>query len=228
VSAPYILIKLKACEGLVQGMSYWTYTDLFEEPGPPTAAFQGGFGLMNRDGIRKPAFFAYKYLHALQGDTLHSNDPQTMMAGQGSSVHAVIWDFKQPRQNVSNRPFYTKLQPATPSAPIVFNVTHLKPNARYYVEIQRTGYEANDAYSAYIKMGLPKDLTAAQIAQLKDLTRDRPEREQIVSSGKNGTVSVAIPMRSNDVVLISLTPVQAKYSVSVQLVMERSGKSYET
>jgi xylan 1,4-beta-xylosidase len=210
VSAPYILSKLKACEGLVQGMSYWTYTDLFEEPGPPTAAFQGGFGLMNRDGIRKPAFFAYKYLHALQGDTLHSNDPQTMMAVQRSSVNAVIWDFKQPIQNVSNRPFYTKLRPATPSAPVVFNVTHLKPHARYHVAIHRTGYEANDAYSAYIKMGLPKDLTTGQIAQLSDLTRDRPEREQVVRSDRDGTVSVTIPMRSNDVVLISLTPEQAR------------------
>ena len=68
ISAPYILSKLKGCEGLAQGMSYWTYSDLFEEPGPPTASFQGGFGLLNREGIRKPAFFAYKYLHALEGD----------------------------------------------------------------------------------------------------------------------------------------------------------------
>ena len=41
-------------------MSYWTYSDLFEEPGPPTAPFQGGFGLLNPQGIRKPAYFAYK------------------------------------------------------------------------------------------------------------------------------------------------------------------------
>ena len=29
ISAPYILTKLKASQGLAQGMSYWTYTDLF-------------------------------------------------------------------------------------------------------------------------------------------------------------------------------------------------------
>ena len=38
-------------------MSYWTYTDLFEEPGPPPTPFHGGFGLLNREGIRKPAYF---------------------------------------------------------------------------------------------------------------------------------------------------------------------------
>ncbi|WP_202925490.1 hypothetical protein [Edaphobacter sp. 12200R-103] len=75
ISAPYILTKLKESQGLAQGMSYWTYTDLFEEPGPPTAPFQGGFGLLNPEGIRKPAFFAYKYLHELQGEAVPCDDP---------------------------------------------------------------------------------------------------------------------------------------------------------
>ena len=65
-------------------MSYWTYTDLFEEPGPPTAPFQGGFGLLNPQGIRKPAYFAYKYLHALQGLSLiHIYRDQLAVMGPG-------------------------------------------------------------------------------------------------------------------------------------------------
>lgn len=38
-------------------MSYWTHSDLFEEPGPPDRPFHGGFGLMTREGVRKPAWF---------------------------------------------------------------------------------------------------------------------------------------------------------------------------
>ena len=75
ISAPYILSKLKATQGLVQGMSYWTYSDLFEEPGPPPTPFHGGFGLINREGIRKPACFAYKYLNALRGKEIPSSIP---------------------------------------------------------------------------------------------------------------------------------------------------------
>ena len=194
VSAPYILSKLKATEGLVQGMSYWTYTDLFEEPGPPTAAFEGGFGLLNRDGIRKPAFFAYKYLHALQGNVLSSNDPQSMIAAKGDSVEALIWDFKQPEQSLSNRSFYTKVIPSTPADAIELRVLHGVPSAAYSLEIHRTGYEANDAYSAYIKMGAPKDLTAEQISQLSKLTVDRPENQQILRSNHDGEIVVTLPL----------------------------------
>jgi xylan 1,4-beta-xylosidase len=154
ISAPYILTKLKASQGQAQGMSYWTYTDLFEEPGPPPSSFHGGFGLLNREGIRKPAFFAYRYLHALEGEALSTSDPQAWVATHGGNLAAVIWDFQQPQQKVSNRSFYTKLVPTHPVSPARLQVTHLPPNTAYRVEIHRTGYHANDAYSAYLEMGL--------------------------------------------------------------------------
>jgi xylan 1,4-beta-xylosidase len=205
ISAPYILTKLKAIQGLLQGMSYWTYTDLFEEPGPPTAAFQGGFGLLNQQGIRKPAFFADKYLHALQGESLRTNDPQAWLATEDGNVAAVIWDFEHPDQKVSNRSFYTKLIPAHASAPVQLQVTHLAPNAAYRLEVHRAGYRANDAHSAYIEMGSPKELSTAQIARLNELTRDLSETDKVVRSGPAGKVELTVPMNSNDIVLVKLT-----------------------
>lgn len=210
VSAPYILSKLKASEGLVQGMSYWTYTDLFEEPGPPTAAFEGGFGLLSRDGIRKPAFFAYKYLHALQGNDLSSSDGQSMIAVDKGNISAVLWDFKQPQQSVSNRSFYTKLLPAVPTEPVELRVVHVSPLTKYRLEVFRTGYDANDAYSAYIRMGAPKDINAKQIGELNRLTSDRPEKKQILRTNQNGEIVVAIPMRSNDIVLVKMARISGR------------------
>jgi xylan 1,4-beta-xylosidase len=204
ISAPYILSKLKASQGLLQGMSYWTYTDLFEEPGPPTAPFQGGFGLLNPQGIRKPAFFAYKYLHALQGSNLASSDSQAMLSVKDGNVAAVIWDFEQPDQKVSNRSFYTKLVPAHAAAPVQLQVTHLPPNTAYHLEVHRVGYHVNDAYSAYIEMGSPKELSAVQIDHLNQLTRDLPETSKVLRSGPNGTIELTVPMNSNDVVLVNL------------------------
>lgn len=205
ISAAYILSKLKACQGMVQGMSYWTYTDLFEEPGPPTAPFQGGFGLLNPEGIRKSAYFAYKYLHALQGDSIATSDPQAMLSERDGNFSGVIWDFEQPDQKVSNRSFFTKVLPSHKADPVALTITHLKPQANYRLRVYRTGFEANDAYTAYLKMGSPKELTPAQLEQLKNLTLDLPETDRIMHSGLAGTVEVTLPMNSNDVVLVKLT-----------------------
>jgi xylan 1,4-beta-xylosidase len=204
ISAAYILAKLKASQELAQGMSYWTYTDLFEESGPPTAPFQGGFGLLNPDGIRKPAYFAYKYLHALQGESLATSDPQAMLSTNDGDVTAVIWDFEQPEQKVSDRFFYTKVIPSHSAAPVKMRFTHLAPNAAYQLEVHRTGFHSNDAYTAYLEMGSPKDLTAAQIAHMNELTRDLTETDKAMRSGPTGTLEFTVRMNSNDVVLIKL------------------------
>jgi xylan 1,4-beta-xylosidase len=204
ISAPYILTKLKASQGLAQGMSYWTYTDLFEEPGPPTAPFQGGFGLLNPQGIRKPAYFAYKYLHALQGSSLATSEPQAMLSTKNGDFTAVIWNFETPDQKLSNRPFFTKVLPSHPAPPVQLRIAHLAPRASYRLEVHRTGFHANDAYTAYLEMGSPKELTAEQISDLNKLTQDRPEIDKAVRSGFDGTIEFSIPMNSNDIVLVKL------------------------
>ncbi|MGR4864785.1 GH39 family glycosyl hydrolase [Caulobacter sp. LARHSG274] len=207
IAAPYILGKLRATQGLVQGMSYWVYSDLFEEPGAPPSAFHGGFGLMTRDGVRKASWFAYKYLRALQGAEIPSTDHQVWASWDGRTLAAVIWDYQQPDQGGrSNGVFFSKLVPNAKSAPVRLNLTGLKPG-RYELKIQRTGYKVNDAHSHYLEMGAPKDLTPKQLQTLQDLTRDIPETAQTLTVSDKGTAVVMVPMRSNDIGLVTLTPV---------------------
>lgn len=206
ISAAYILNKLKACQGIVQGMSYWTYTDLFEEPGPPTAPFQGGFGLLNPQGIRKPAFFAYKYLHAIDGSEVATADPQSIFSTKKGALTGVIWNFEQPHQSESNHPFYTKVLPSQPASPVKLLIADLRPSSNYALEIYRSGFHANDAYSAYLEMNSPSDLSPQQVARLNELTKDVPERKQTLRSDATGTAQFSFPMNGNDVVLVKLTP----------------------
>lgn len=44
--------------GVVDLMSYWTFSDIFEEAGWPTTniPFHNGFGLMNVFGVPKPGY----------------------------------------------------------------------------------------------------------------------------------------------------------------------------
>ena len=51
--------------GLVQGYSFWTFTDIFEENYFPGEPFQGGFGLLNLHGVAKPSYRAFELLHRL-------------------------------------------------------------------------------------------------------------------------------------------------------------------
>ncbi|HEY8976245.1 MAG TPA: beta-xylosidase, partial [Burkholderiaceae bacterium] len=78
----------------------------------------------------------------------------------------------------------------------------------YQLELRRTGYRANDAYTAYLEMGAPQQLDDAQLARLQSLTLDRPESVRTVTIGKNGLLDFTVPMHSNDIALLTLQPVK--------------------
>lgn len=52
---------------LIDGYSFWTFSDIFEESGQLSAAFHGGFGLMTLHGIPKAPYRAFQLLNSLGG-----------------------------------------------------------------------------------------------------------------------------------------------------------------
>ena len=202
LSAAYILSKLRRTEGLAQGMSYWTYSDLFEEPGPQARPFEGGFGLMTPQGVRKAAWFAYKYLADLGDRELPTGDDQSIAALNDRTVQVLAWRNVLPQQPVSNRPFFTKVRKPGQAAPLALDLAGMKPGA-YELRVRRTGFRQNDAYSAYLDMGRPATLTAPDLQRLQALTADAPV-VTAVNVGRGGTTRINLPMRENDVVMLEL------------------------
>jgi len=64
-AACFAVKTIMEANGLVQGYSYWTFSDIFEENYFPSVPFHGGFGLLNIHGVAKPAYRAYQLLHGL-------------------------------------------------------------------------------------------------------------------------------------------------------------------
>ena len=84
---------------------------------PPSTRFHGGFGILNREGIRKPSYFAYKYLHQLLPTKLTNADASSIVTRSGNSLVILLWSFNSPEQNSANKTFFTHDVPPTPVAP---------------------------------------------------------------------------------------------------------------
>ncbi len=52
-------------DGLVEGYSFWTFSDIFEEHGQLAGAYHGGFGLQTYAGVAKPTYRAFQLFHKL-------------------------------------------------------------------------------------------------------------------------------------------------------------------
>jgi len=207
-SAAYILDKLKKCDAAAQSMSYWTFTDIFEESGPRWEAFHGGFGLMNYQDIKKPSYYAYQFLNRLGPTELKNSDPSSWIcADKGGGVQALVWDFTNtfPGKNMINQVFYKRDLPAQPKGKVTLKLSNV-PKGKYTVEIYKAGYRVNDAYATYRDLGAPKQLTRAQVAEIKSKNSGAPLETSTVNIGRDGKFSGQFDLRENDALLITLKP----------------------
>ena len=73
---PWLATTIAQCDGLTQMMSYWTFSDVFEEQGVVKTPFYGGFGLIAAGNIPKPSFYAMELLHRLGEQRIENANPR--------------------------------------------------------------------------------------------------------------------------------------------------------
>ncbi len=202
-SAAFIVNALKRSSGLAQAMSYWTFTDVFDEGGPAPTPFHGGFGLVNLQGLHKPSYYAYEFLHQLGNEELQCNDACATVCRSHNGVQALVRNFTSLNQDGSDYVFFKRDLPAKPLAPAMLTLTNL-PGGKYQLEIFGTGYRRNDVYDDYLDLGSPTDLTREQVKMLAENDSGAPMTRETVEIKADEEFQRTLPMRENDVYLVTL------------------------
>jgi len=208
ISAPYILEQIRHADRSADSMSYWVFSDIFEEAGVPVKPFHGGFGLLNLQGIRKPAYFAYRYLNELGDRELATTDEHARVCRDAvGGVQVLFWDLTHPspQTNFLDQTLFARVRPPAPKGSVTLQLTGLKPGA-YAIEAHGTGFQRNDPYTQYLAWGAPDQLTREQEAGLTRLTTDAPLFRETVTVAGDGKFSRAFDLRENDVYFVTLTP----------------------
>jgi len=204
--AAYVLQKLKQVGNAANSMSYWVFTDIFEEPGPRFTPFHGGFGLLTIQGINKPAFYAYRFLNQLGNTELANNDSASWICRDSTgNIQVLAWDFTitQPVDSVNNQQYYIRDLPARSKGPLNIHIDQV-PAGRYALEVYRTGYRCNDAYSTYLSLGKPDQLNKKEVTQIKDLNNGAPISSQIIVIKEGSPFVKMLELHENDVYLLKL------------------------
>jgi len=205
--AAYILEKLKQVGDAANSMSYWVFTDIFEEPGPRFTPFHGGFGLLNYQGINKPAFYSYQFLNKLGNIELVNKDASSWACkDEKGNVQILLWDFTitHPGDSVNNQVYYIRDLPAQSKGKVKINISDV-PAGSYLMEIYKVGYRVNDAYTTYCDMGRPNQLTKEQVQKIKELSNGSAISNEKIKVESSKSFEIELDIRENDVFLITMT-----------------------
>ncbi|HNW51587.1 MAG TPA: hypothetical protein PKH79_10935 [Prolixibacteraceae bacterium] len=203
--AAYILEKLKQVGNAPNSMSYWVFTDIFEEAGPRFTPFHGGFGLMNYQGIKKPAFFSYAFLNKLGETELQDADSSSWACKNAKGdIQVLFWDFTNthPGDSVNNQVYYIRDLPSKSKGVVNIEIAGI-PQGKYKLGISKVGYKANDAYTTYLSMNKPAQLTKQQVEVIKSQNDGSPVSIETIEVGTSGKFSRKIEIRENDVFLLN-------------------------
>ncbi|HSV15561.1 MAG TPA: hypothetical protein VLI90_14970 [Tepidisphaeraceae bacterium] len=128
--AAWILHRLRRLPAGVLAMSYWTFSDQFEESGLPNKPFHGGFGLLTMQGLPKPAYFAYRFLNQLGDTELACTDENTWACRDAhGGVQLLLWDYHHPKQDQPNAQFFARDWQANSLPGVRINIANL-PRSR--------------------------------------------------------------------------------------------------
>jgi xylan 1,4-beta-xylosidase len=158
---PWLANNIRMCDGLQSMMSYWTFSDVFEEQGVVKTPFYGGYGLIAAGGIPKPAFAVFSLLAKLGTERLASNSENALITRTANgTLEIALWNYAAPEDAGAPRSFAVDL--GTPHA----------------VSIYRVDTTHASSLAAWRSMGSPRSPTRAQIQSLRDAALIPPPEQR--------------------------------------------------
>ncbi|GAA1673036.1 GH39 family glycosyl hydrolase [Fodinicola feengrottensis] len=177
--------------GLVDSLAYWTFTDVFEEQGAGPSAFHGGFGLLTYQGIGKPTFHAYRFLHAL-GDELLSRTPGGIVTRHHTSglltalaYHYPVEHPLAPPESFPTRETAERMVGLGTPATVQIALTGLDPGAAIDIEVLDSDH--GNVVASWQSLGAPDPLSRQDTETLRQLAGST--RRETAYASPDGTFS---------------------------------------
>ena len=158
--------------GTVDSLSYWTFTDVFEESGCGDTIFHGGFGMINLQGIVKPTFHAYRFMNLLGDELLEKCSAGVVTrCSKTKKLSALAYHYPPEMPQTVLASFETRDKASETLAlgkleQLSIELTGLKPGAKILVET--LDKQNGNALAVWETMGKPDNVTREQAKLLRE------------------------------------------------------------
>jgi len=189
--------------GLVDSLSYWVFTDVFEENRKTDSIFHGCFGLINYQEIVKPAFHAYRFLNQLGDEKVASTDGAIVTREKVSGKIAALAYNYPPEEKIAI-PLTDTLEQADAldasgsARNLDLRLRGLPPGTAFLIET--LDQQHGDAVPVWEAMGKPEPPTREQTRLLREAAW--ATQKEVVRVDDSGTLVLRRSLAAWSLVLI--------------------------
>ena len=163
---PWLADTISQCDGMTAMMSYWSFSDVFEEQGVVRTPFYGGYGIVAEDGIPKPSYDAFMLLHKLGDERLPAPVHEALVTRRADGALVIaVWNLVEPGAPGSDKT-------------VTFNLEGVPDDT--FAEVNRVDAAHGDTLAAWTAMGSPQFPTAQQVEALRHAAAIGPAQDVAV------------------------------------------------
>jgi xylan 1,4-beta-xylosidase len=190
---PWLATTISQCDGLTEAMSYWTFSDVFEEGGVVRTPFWGGFGIVAEDNIPKPAFNAFALLHKLGTTRLPASSDSALLTRRADGTLVVaLWNYAPPDGTGEK---YTAPKPAGAAKEFVLDLGG--GQAIKQATLWRVDADHGNVIKTFDAMGRPPFPDRAQLSTLRAAGALAPSEQPSI---EHGQLKISVPVQGLAVV----------------------------
>lgn len=179
---PWLADTILKCDGLLSTLSYWTFSDVFEEQGVVKRPFYGGYGLIAAGHIPKASYNAFKLLHMLGTERIKVESSSTIATRRADGSLAIaVWNYAPPNKAGSHKRIRLLIKGLSGSE---------------HVRIHLLDRYSGSPLEQWKRMGSPAFPTSEQQRQLREAAELSPPKVNRIRGGKAGTATLDLPPHS--------------------------------
>lgn len=204
--APFVIHHAIQTLGKMTSMAFWSFTDVFEESQVPPSPFYGGFGLINRNGLKKPSYYAFELLAKLGERLIARGDGYVVAKSNDGSLQILMYHYTHVDQLFASGDWsgLTETSRYTIFEEKGSRAYHLKLDdlkGSYKMTSYRLDREQGSVFDEWIVLGSPAYPTEEEFSYLRN--KGGPEmRTELLTEARSFEQNFIVP--PHGVLLISL------------------------
>jgi xylan 1,4-beta-xylosidase len=207
--AAFVVQNNWRARGLMNSLSFWVVSDIYEENRLGDTPFHGGHGLINAQGLKKPTYHGYWFLSRLGNELLADGDSHTVTRRPDGTLAILLWNYCHYLPEANDSRMIDKVKHAEiyglfdvqPAHEFTLNIQGMGQNVR----IQSTRFDRNhgSVYDAWVAMGAPGHILPADL----EVLRQRMELDVTVErlAAQAGTLQWATNVQPFGVTLLEIS-----------------------
>lgn len=77
----------------LDGMAYWSFSDIFEETKASNQVFHGGLGFIGNNSIKKPIYYAYQFMNRLEEVILRKEEDFIVTKSKDGAIQILAFNY---------------------------------------------------------------------------------------------------------------------------------------